>query len=205
MVASTILSIFVIAFGSSWVVADRGTEDLVIRQKAIFVANAEMERLTAIYKKTRLGSNAPPPQTTDGYEPIYSIPTERRIYKEDMSSYGLASIITSSASTFETGSEFLIYYSNGAVNLDDRIYIWIDRVRGLIARISWNTTAIVVDPVCDAAGTCNCSGWNGDTNQVRNCLLLDFYLEYPFRLVGENIVAPDNFQTVTLSSIVGRH
>ncbi len=61
MVASTILSIFVIAFGSSWVVADRGTEDLVIRQKAIFVANAEMERLTAIYKKTRLGSNAPPP------------------------------------------------------------------------------------------------------------------------------------------------
>jgi prepilin-type N-terminal cleavage/methylation domain-containing protein len=203
MAASTILSIFVIAFGSSWVVADRGTEDLIVRQKAIFVANAEMERLTAIYNKTTLGSNAPP--TTDGYEPVYSIPTTRRIYKEDMSSYGLASIITSSATTFETGSEFLIYYSNGAAGPDDRNYIWIDRMRGVVGRISWNTTAIVVEPVCDAAGTCNCSGWNGDTNQVLNCLLLDFYLEYPFRKVGENITAPDDFQTVTLSSIVGRY
>ena len=162
-----------------------------------------MERLTAIYNKTDFGNGGP--EATVGYEPIYSIPTARSIYKEDMGAYGLATIITSSATTFETGSEFLIYYSSGAANPDDRNYIWIDRMRGVVGRVSWNETDIIVDPTCDAAGTCNCSGWNGDTNQVRNCLLLDFYLEYPFRKVGENITAPDDFQTVTLSSIVGRY
>ena len=45
MTAALILSALVVSIGSGWVVADRETSNLITRQKAIFVADAEMERL----------------------------------------------------------------------------------------------------------------------------------------------------------------
>ena len=47
-----ILSIFIVAIGACWITADRRVNDLVLRQKAIFVANGEMERLTTLYDTT---------------------------------------------------------------------------------------------------------------------------------------------------------
>ena len=55
MTASLILSGLIVAIGSGWVVADRETSALITRQKAIFVADAEMERLTTLYGTTTFG------------------------------------------------------------------------------------------------------------------------------------------------------
>jgi len=38
-----------------------------------------------------------------------------------------------------------------------------------------------------------------------NCQKLVLYLEYPYRLVSGNPVAASPLQTLTLSTIVGRH
>src|SRR5258705_12129013 len=49
MFASSILSVIILGVGGFWYAANSRVTDLVLRQKAIFVINAEVERLTAIY------------------------------------------------------------------------------------------------------------------------------------------------------------
>lgn len=56
MTASVILSIFIVSLGTSWLVADRRADRLMNRQKAIFVLNGEMERLTTLYNLTTFGA-----------------------------------------------------------------------------------------------------------------------------------------------------
>ena len=63
MTAAMILSALVVSIASGWVVADRETSNLITRQKAIFIADAEMERLTTLYGTTAFGlqvRSAPP-------------------------------------------------------------------------------------------------------------------------------------------------
>src|SRR3954470_7988495 len=85
MTAALILSGMVIGVGSGWLVADREVSNLVTRQKAIFIASAEMERLTTLYGTTSFGSSGP--ATTTGYTETAAFPATRLIYPEDMSSY----------------------------------------------------------------------------------------------------------------------
>src|SRR6185437_14182415 len=113
MAAAIVLSIFVTALGAIWIMGDRRVNALVVRQKAIFVANMEMERLTTLYGTTMFGGLGP--VSTTGYT-------------------------TTSATTFASGDSFQVYVSSNLLSSLNRSYVWIDKAQGTLGRISWTTT-----------------------------------------------------------------
>jgi prepilin-type N-terminal cleavage/methylation domain-containing protein len=203
MTAALILSALVVSIGGGWVVADRETSNLIIRQKAIFVADAEMERLTTLYGTTAFGSLGP--VSTTGYTETAAFPSTRLIYPTSLSPLyltGTQDYTTTSANTFKTGSEFQVWINSNFLSSLNRAYVWVDQDHNVIGRISWTTSNISASP-CTGLDSCNCLDPTGLL--PGNCQKLVLYLEYPYRLVSGNPVAASTLQTLTLSTIVGRH
>ena len=203
MTAALILSALVVSIGSGWVVADRETSNLIIRQKAIFAADAEMERLTTLYGTTAFGALGP--VSTTGYTETAAFPSTRLIYPTTLSPLYLTSTqdyTTTSANTFNTGSVFLVWINSNLLSSLNRAYVWVDQDHNVMGRISWTTSNISASP-CTGLDTCSCLDPTGLL--AGNCQKLVLYLEYPYRLVSGNPVAATTLQTLTLSTIVGRH
>jgi len=202
MTAALILSALAVSIGGGWVVADRETSNLVIRQKAIFTADAEMERLTALYGTTAFGNQGP--VSTAGYTETAAFPSTRLIYPTSLSLYltGTQDYTTTSANTFKTGSVFLVWINSNLPSSLNRAYVWVDQDHNVMGRISWTTSSITANP-CTGLDTCSCLAPTGLLGA--NCQKLVLYLEYPYRLVSGNPVAASTLQTITLSTIVGRH
>lgn len=203
MTAALILSALVVSIGSGWVVADRETSNLIIRQKAIFAADAEMERLTTLYGTTAFGAQGP--VSTTGYTETAAFPSTRLIYPTTLSPLYLTSTqdyTTTSANTFNTGSVFLVWINSNLLSSLNRAYVWVDQDHNVMGRISWTTSNISASP-CTGLDTCSCLDPTGLL--AGNCQKLVLYLEYPYRLVSGNPVAAATLQTLTLSTIVGRH
>jgi prepilin-type N-terminal cleavage/methylation domain-containing protein len=203
MTAALILSALVVSIGSGWVVADRETSNLIIRQKAIFVADAEMERLTALYGNTAFGASGP--VSTTGYTETAAFPSTRLIYPTTLSPLYLTSsqdYTTTSANSFNTGSVFQVWINTNLTSSLNRAYVWVDQDHNVMGRISWTTSNISPNP-CTGLDTCSCLDPSGLL--AGNCQKLVLYLEYPYRLVSGNPVAASTLQTLTLSTIVGRH
>ena len=203
MTAALILSALVVSIASGWVVADRETSNLIIRQKAIFAADAEMERLTTLYGTTAFGALGP--VSTTGYTETAAFPSTRLIYPTTLSPLYLTSTqdyTTTSANTFNTGSVFLVWINSNLLSSLNRAYVWVDQDHNVMGRISWTTSNISASP-CTGLDTCSCLDPTGLL--AGNCQKLVLYLEYPYRLVSGNPVAASPLQTITLSTIVGRH
>ena len=203
MTAALILSALVVSIGGGWVVADRETSNLIIRQKAIFVADAEMERLTTLYGTTAFGALGP--VSTTGYTETAAFPSTRLIYPTSLSPLyltGTQDYTTTSANTFKTGSDFQVWISSNLLSSLNRAYVWVDQDHNVVGRISWTTSNISASP-CTGLDTCSCLDPTGLL--AGNCQKLVLYLEYPYRLVSGNAVAASTLQTLTLSTIVGRH
>jgi prepilin-type N-terminal cleavage/methylation domain-containing protein len=202
MTASVILAIFIVGLGTSWVVADRRVDTLVNRQKAIFVANAEMERLTALYSLTTFGLGGA--VTTTAYDGPAYLPSTRLIYPSPLSFYvgGPNDYSTTSAATFQTGSEFEVWINSQASPSANRSYIWISRSENVMARLSWVVTTISPAQCVVGGDGCGCLNYSGLLSG--ECQRLDLFLEYPYRLTSGAPVAASSLQTVTLSTIVGR-
>jgi prepilin-type N-terminal cleavage/methylation domain-containing protein len=203
MTASVILAIFILGLGTAWVVADRRVDKLVNREKAIFVANAELERLTALYGNTSFGSGGA--VTTTAYDgPVY-LPATRLIYPSALSLYvgGPNDYTTTSAATFQSGSEFQVWINSQLFSSANRSFVWINRSENVMARLSWVVTSISPAQCVVGSYTCGCLNYSGALTGV--CQRLDLFLEYPYRLTAGVPVANSNLQTVTLSTIVGRH
>jgi prepilin-type N-terminal cleavage/methylation domain-containing protein len=203
MTAALILSALVVSIGSGWVVADRETSNLITRQKAIFVADAEMERLTTLYGTTSFGALGP--VSTTGYTETPAFPSTRLIYPTTLSPLYLTSTqdyTTTSSSTFSSGSVFQVWINSNFLSSLNRAYVWVDQDHNVMGRISWTTSNISASP-CTGLDTCACLDPTGLL--AGNCQKLVLYLEYPYRLVSGNAVAAATLQTLTLSTIVGRH
>lgn len=203
MTAALILSALVVSIGSGWVVADRETSNLITRQKAIFVADAEMERLTTLYGTTAFGALGP--VSTTGYTETAAFPSTRLIYPTSLSPLYLTSTqdyTTTSSSTFSSGSVFQVWINSNLLSSLSRAYVWVDQDHNIMGRISWTTSNISASP-CTGLDTCGCLDPTGLL--AGNCQKLVLYLEYPYRLVSGNPVAASALQTLTLSTIVGRH
>jgi prepilin-type N-terminal cleavage/methylation domain-containing protein len=202
LTASMVLSIFIIAIGACWVTTDRRINDLVMRQKAIFVANAEMERVTVLYDTTSFGVLGP--VTTTGYTGPAFLPSTRLIYPNSLSGYtgGGADFTTNAVATFQ-GDAFLVYIDSQLLPVLNRAYLWVDQDHGVMARVSWKTTNITPSACVVGGDGCGCLSYGGIFSGA--CQKLDLYLEYPYRLVSGSPTADANLQTVILSTIVGRH
>src|SRR6201996_2615579 len=136
MTASIILAIFIVGLGTSWVVADRRVDKLVTRQKAIFIANAEMERLTALYNQTSFGVAGA--VVTTAYDGPAYLPSTRLIYPSPLTPYVAGpgnDYTTTSATTFQTGSEFQVWVTSQLLPSANRSYIWISRSENVMARL----------------------------------------------------------------------
>lgn len=202
MTASVILAIFIVGLGTSWVVADRRVDKLVNRQKAIFIANGEMERVTALYNLTTFGVAGA--VTTTSYDGPAYLPSTRLIYPSALSTYvgGGNDYTTTNSTTFQTGSEFLVWINAPGTTTANRTYVWINRSENVMARLSWVVTNIT--PAQCVVGLDGCACFNYSGLLGGSCQKIDLFLEYPYRLTGGAPVANSNLQTVILSSIVGR-
>jgi prepilin-type N-terminal cleavage/methylation domain-containing protein len=203
MTASMILSIFIVAIGACWVTADRRVNDLVMRQKAIFAANGEMERLTTLYDTTSFGVLGP--VSTTGYDGPAFLPANRSIYPNSLSGYSGgpgSDFTTTSTATFQ-GDPFAVYITSQMLPALNRSYLWVDQAQGVMARVSWKATSISPASCVVGSDGCGCLSYSGLLSG--SCQRIDLYLEYPYRLVSGSSVAGSTLQTVILSTIVGRH
>jgi prepilin-type N-terminal cleavage/methylation domain-containing protein len=207
MFASMILSVFVLGIGAFWYAASQRAADLVLKQKAIFVLNAEVERLTAIYVYTAFGADLlAGAVTTTGYDGLVAIPTTRLIYPNSLSgSYASNNYLTTSAATFSTGSEFLVWVQANFLSSLNRNYVWIDKNKNIVGRLSWVMANINVAS-CIQALDCSCQRYDNDSLLPGHCQTLDVYLEYPYRFdaAAASVTPPAQLQTISLRTIVGR-
>ena len=207
MFASTILSVIILGVGGFWYAANSHVADLVLKQKAIFVLNAEVERLTALYVFTGFATDPTNgPVTTTGYDGLPAIPSTRLVYPNDVTAImgGGNNFITTAANTFATGSEFLVWDNLGFLSSLNRTYVWIDKNRNLVGRLSWVTTDITVAS-CIQTADCSCQRFDNLSLNGGRCQRLDVYLEYPYRFATSGtITAPAQLQTISVGTIVGR-
>ncbi len=207
MAAGVILSIFVLGVSGLWRASTNQVSDLMVRQKAVFALNAEMERLTALYSYTTFGVNGPVSTTN------YSgglLPTHRLIYPLDMDDYMDGDddndFVTSSFSSFRDDSEFLVYVDRSYWTYNNRAYVWLDRDRNVAARLSWITNDINV-VFCIGADNCSCHDFDGSSSPLFKdyCRYLTLYLEYPYRSDSDgDMTAGPGLQSLSLKTIVGR-
>ena len=203
MASAVVLSIFVIGLGAAWTVADRRANELVLRQKAIFAANAEMERLTALYNLTAYGNTGG--ALTVAYESSLPFPTSRLTYGSGgLSPYvdGPKDYTTTAATTFKSGSPFLVWVAAGGLGTTNRNYVWLDQARNVMARLSWTVSAVTPAQCTVGGDGCGCLDFLGVLAGA--CQKLTLYLEYPYRLNAGAAAADGPTQTVSLSTIVGR-
>jgi Tfp pilus assembly protein PilV len=200
MSAAVVLSIFIAGIGAYWVTADRQANDLVVRQKAVLVANGEMERLSVVYNHTTFGVAGP--VTTTGYEASSPFPTTRLIYPTSLDPLYTGAgddYVTTSAATF-SGNDPRVWVNSQALTSLNRSYVWLDKGRNLMARLSWVSTDISPSPC--TTGSCVCRSFLGIG--TGSCRRISLFLEYPYRLVSGAPVAGSRIESVTLSTIVGR-
>jgi prepilin-type N-terminal cleavage/methylation domain-containing protein len=202
MAAAMVLSIFIAGIGAIWVTGDRRVDDLVLRQKAVFVANMEMERLTTLYDTTSFGVLAP--VTTTGYTEVSAFPATRLTYPAPVTPYsggGSSDFTVTTANAFTTGDSFKLYVAANLLPALNRNYLWLDQSQGVMARVSWSATNVSPNP-CTGSDGCGCLSYSGLLGG--SCQKIVLYLEYPFRLVSGTPTAGANLQTLTLATIVGR-
>jgi prepilin-type N-terminal cleavage/methylation domain-containing protein len=205
MFASMILSVIILGVGGFWYAASSRVADLVLKQKAIYVLNAEVERLTALYVFTGLATHATDnPVTTTGYDGVG--PFTRLVYPSDLTTFMGAgnNFVTTSANTFATGSEFLIWDNLGFLSALNRMYVWIDKSRNIVGRLSWVDTPINIGS-CIQAADCSCQRFDNQDLTGGRCRRLDIYLEYPYRFaISGTVTAPAQLQTISIKTIAGR-
>ena len=206
MIASVILSIMVLGMSGFWFTAVGRAYDLVLRQKAIFVLNAEMERISSLYVYTDFADCGffcfDGPVSTTGYDNSL-LPSTRYVYPSDVSDYtNSGDYVTTTVSTFNS-TEFHVFLDSNFWSFNNRTYVWIDKARSIVGRLSWSTANVT-------AGTCSysdCSCEDFDGSGSDNCLMLSVYLEYPYKFLSSGgVTAPASsaLKTITLKSIVGR-
>lgn len=193
MVAGVLLSVLALGLVNAWAVFDRLTFSNLLRQKAVFVLNGEMERLAAQYT---LGQFTPDQQT--GYPALSSLTgsTKRATY----TAADNLSFTTTSLAAFQA-SDTPVWLPGGSPPTN---WVWLDRPRNLVANLSW-----VSCPVTDKLGAA-CWGQGGKTGATSKCYrdvpcqLVTVVLTYPYRLAGSAATPLGATSTLTLSTIVGQ-
>ncbi len=206
MFASTILSIFILGIGSFWYQASSRTYELVLKEKAIFALSGELERISALYVYTSYAADAVNgPLITTGYtDGLASLPTTRLIYAGNISSYAANDYVRNVYGSFNA-DEFEVFVKSNILPALKRDYIWVDKSRSVVGRLSWTATDITSVTSCVQGFDCSCQRSDNVASSGGRCQLLDVYLEYPYRIDSSgNITAPQSLQTISLRTIVGR-
>jgi hypothetical protein len=219
MAAGVVLGAMALGLANLWTVFDRLSFDSLLRQKAVFVLNGEMERLSTLYATTDFGARSRP--KTTGYPVLSGIAgsNARRTYATNSTG---ANFAVSTAAAFDDADTNLWVSGSGS---SARNFVWLDRGRRLAARLSW------VECTMNPSSRTTCWSRSGDDDEedddeddeTRNkgcfaykfagtstagsggawCRHLVLVLEYPFRIEGSTVTQAGR-GVMTLSTIVGR-
>lgn len=210
MAAGALLSALGLCLVSGTTVLDRLSYETLLRQKAVFVLNGEMERVAALYTKTSFGSSQT--VSTTGYTAVSGIINsgKRATYVSSQPQVTFAATTAASFTNASTANSTVWLYQTGNATQN---YVWLDRDRSLLARLSWSSCDVTdqTSASCWVTGgkqktgknTASCYGYGGGTGV---CDLITMFLDYPYTISGG---APTPLATVTattmsLSTIVGR-
>ncbi len=217
LAASGLLSIIVLCLVNGWAALERLSFDVLLRQKATFVLNGEMERVAGLYAKTSFGASVV--KSATGYAAQAGIVgSGTRVTYSTTAVPVTFTVATASAFTAAAAPDTLVWlYAGGSAPFN---YVWLDRPRGLLARLSWSScdvTANTSSACWVLAGkqpgpgpTATCYGYGGGRGV---CDLITMFLDYPYVLVGGAptplvggiaSAAASPGTTLTLSTIVGR-
>ena len=210
LAATAVLGVLVLCLADLWAVCDRMSFDLLLRQKAVFVLDGEMERLSVLYDTTGFGAGTM--NQTTGYPALANVAgsTTRLTYASG--STGIAGMLATSSGP--SASDSMVWLAGSGAGA--RAYVWLDSSRRLLARVSWMQCAISASTL----GTCLnrtgpappaaknstpylCYDFAG-TGNGGSCAALLLILDYPWQLSNGVPVAMADQATLTLRTIVGR-
>ena len=155
LAAGAILSAVALCLVKAWAVFDRMSLDLVLRQKAAFVLNGEMERLWRVYTSTSYGAT-----DHDGSygKPVPGLPSSSSVRFSYEATSNTSSFTTTQTGIFNPGpgsQQSVLNASASMVFLGASLpagtssstppqnWVWLDQRRGLVARLSWTLCKIV--------------------------------------------------------------
>lgn len=203
MSAGVILSVLAMGLAHMWAAVGAQSVDLAVRQKAVLILNGEMERLTSLYFFTGFG--AVTATDTSGYDTPTGFVDDRVIHRETTNAFmpTPADAFVVDAATFLAGADSLVLLDDDIGSADDRNYVWIDRPRNIIGRLSWVEADVAKQKTCDGED-CLCFDWAGGVGGTE-CRELTLYLEFPFRMTASG--AEEMGQPIVimpLKTVVGR-
>lgn len=224
MAAGVVLSIITAGLMSTWTIAGTSVNDLVVREKAIWALNAQMERLVALYQFTEFGSTGI--ETSSGYGYSAGFSDERAIFGgntdrsmappgtfDDFKLFvGQANSILELPNVFFDADGFPIAYFSSQLASERRNYVWVDRDRQIVGRLSWEEKKMAVFE-CDKSNqpggskACLCLGYADDATGGAFCREIALALEFPFRWDSTNntvVPMPKTTEVISLRTIVGR-
>jgi len=206
-----------------WSAAGGAVNDLVVREKAIWTLNGQMERLVALYQFTDFGAGGADTSSGYGYPTPYA--DTRLVYGQ-----GLLDLLAPSGSLLggllgtetefgflETPEDFAgaegypVAVFGGLLSGGQRNYVWIDRDRDIVGRLSWQESALQID-LCDGnnqtggSSPCLCAGFGGGSGG-EDCREIMLTLEFPFRWdrdAATPVAMPQAPEILSLRTIVGR-
>lgn len=197
MVTVLLLSVLVLGISGLWANVSGDFVALTIRQKAIFVLNGEMARLSALFRFNQFSFEA---DNSSGYND--DGPATRDVFPDAAGAPVDEIVVTSSQATFNCGDNSCagnVLHIANAVSGSPRNYVWIDQARNIVGELSWRFQNITIPaPVPDP--TQQCLG--------APCRELTVYLRHPLRYQNDSTVPqPPEFgrvETLSLITIVGQ-
>lgn len=203
MAAGVILSVLAVGLAHMWAAVGAQSIDLTVRQKAVFVLNGEMERLSSLYFFTGFG--AVTATDTSAYDTPAGFVDSRVIYRNAtngfMATGGDAFVVDQA--TFLAGADSLVLLQDVTGTANDRNFVWVDRDREIVGRLSWVEAAVAKQKTCNNKD-CFCFDWSGGAGGT-GCREITLYLEFPFRMTATGPETMDQpLQIIPLKTVVGR-
>lgn len=203
MAAGVILSVLALGLAHMWAAVGAQSIDLTVRQKAVLVLNGEMERLSSLYFFTGFGAITS--TDTSGYDTPTGFVDDRVIYRSATNAFmatGGDAFVVDQA-TFLAGADSLVLLQDAVGTSDDRNFVWIDRERNIVGRLSWVEEDVAKQRTCDGQD-CFCFDWAGGPGGTE-CREVTLYLEFPFRMTETGPEEMDQpILIMPLKTVVGR-
>jgi prepilin-type N-terminal cleavage/methylation domain-containing protein len=197
MITIVVLSILVLGISGLWANVTGDFIALTIRQKAIFVLNGEMARLSALFTS---GDHTFVEGNSRNYTD--SGPTIRDVFPESQTGSTTVDeiVVTSAQGSFSCGDNSCagsVLHINNPLSGGQRNYVWIDQARNIVGELSWRfRDDNTVMPV------------NANKCFEPPCRELTVYLRFPLRYKNDTTTpqSPEfgRPETLSLITIVGQ-
>ena len=207
MIGTVLIAILVLGLSGLWTTVNNQFLLLTLKQKAIFVLNGEMERLTALYRITNFAANGSAfhevtyndasdgDDFSDGDAPSPGREFQRLVYSGLPQNFStLENIVTTSGDQFncpintnaktaqfnaDCAGRVLVDENSNSTN-DDRNYVWLDQQRRITGRLSWRIRDIK-DSLDTFYPNVDRPCWDFFDSNGSNCKELTLYLHFPYR------------------------